>query len=138
MNRVCRGEISSPFGLRRDPIDHSMRMHQGVDIEASMGCAVYSPCNGTVASVYLHTVGGRTLIIRSEDGLQRFGFCHLSQCIALQGQIVERGQKIALTGNSGRTTGPHLHFSVRIGGRWLQDQYLGGEFVDPKDYMQWQ
>ena len=136
MKKVCEGRITSPFGLRHDPIDNLWREHNGVDIAAPIGTPVFSPVDGTVAAVYNHAAGGKTLIIRSACGKLRFGFCHLSGHRVRSGQQVGRGRHIADSGNTGRTTGPHLHFSAKAGGEWDDlDNYAGGGFVDPAPYI---
>lgn len=144
--RVIRGAITSPFGRRHDPINRLWREHNGVDVAAPTGSAVYSPVAGTVHGVYAHPSGGKTLIIGSKDGALRFGFCHLSGYRVAIGDVVSRGQCVARSGNTGRTTGPHLHFTVKCGGRWhpayiaedgtrVEAAYIGGDFVDPEPYM---
>ncbi len=134
--RVIEGVVTSPFGGRRHPIEGIYKVHQGIDIAAPKGTAVYSPCVGVVSSIYRHKSGGLTMIIRSEDGLMRFGFCHLQSCALEVGSKVSVGELIARSGNSGRSTGPHLHFSVKSGGRWHGEQYIGGRYVDGEPYLE--
>lgn len=137
MKQVCNGTVTSPFGRRHDPINRMWVEHNGVDIAAVPGTGIFAPCAGQVVAIYEHKAGGKTLIIKSLDALTRFGFCHLSHYCVYVGQTFYQGEKLALTGNSGRTTGPHLHFTAKIGGHWDENQYLGGQFVDPTPYMKW-
>lgn len=133
--KVCQGRITSPFGMRHDPINRSWVEHNGVDISAVVGSAVLSPCNGTVAAIYSNAVGGKTMVINSSESDHRFAFCHLSTFVAASGQTISKGQLVARTGNTGRTTGPHLHFSVMSHGQWVDNQYLGGKYIDPVPFL---
>ncbi len=134
--KVIEGKITSPFGGRMHPVLGVYKIHQGVDIGAPIGTAVHSPCNGNVAALYNHPSGGITMILRSECGTLRFGMCHLSEGIKEVGQRVKRGEVVARSGNTGRTTGPHLHFSVKTGGKWHADSYIGGKYVDSEPYLE--
>ncbi len=119
VRRVTEGRITSPFGRRRDPIHpNTWKEHNGIDIGAPVGTPVYAPADGVVRSTYTHSAGGMTLLMTSTDGTVRYGFCHLSGYTVKPGERVMRGQQIARSGNTGRSTGPHLHFSVKTGGRW--------------------
>lgn len=134
---ICKGRISSPFGQRRDPILKTVRYHSGVDIAAPVGMVIYSPGRCVVVSVFTHYAGGKTLIMKSLDREDvRFGMCHLSAVLVDRGQVVEYGQRVAKSGNTGRSTGPHLHFSVKCGGQWQGEQYTGGQWVDPMPYLE--
>lgn len=134
---ICKGRISSPFGQRRDPILKTVSYHSGVDIAAPVGTVIYSPGRCVVVSVFSHYAGGKTLIMKSLDRADvRFGMCHLSAVLVDRGQVVEYCQRVAKSGNTGRSTGPHLHFSVKCGGQWQGEQYTGGEWVDPAPYLE--
>lgn len=135
MKKVIEGIVSSTFGVRRDPQNNLSVFHQGLDVAAPVGTPIYAPAQGMVAAVYDHAVGGRTLILRNTEGTLRFGFCHLQRIELLVGQAVRKGQLIARSGNTGRSTGPHLHFSVRVGGCWVDGVYEGGAYVDPMPYF---
>ncbi len=134
--KVIEGKITSPFGGRIDPMSGVYRIHQGVDIAAPIGTAIHSPCDGVVAATYSHPSGGITLILRSHCDEIRFGMCHLHEIVKEEGEEVQRGEIVALSGNSGRSTGPHLHFSVKTGGRWYAESYVGGSFVDGEPYLE--
>lgn len=135
MKKVIEGRISSPFGRRIDPINKIETIHQGVDISAPVGTPIFSPVAGRIAAIYKHSQGGLTVIIASGCGGLRFGFCHLSSADLSTGANVCRGQMFARSGNSGRSTGAHLHYSVKCGGRWQGDLYVGGLFVDSSKYL---
>ena len=110
-----RGWVTSDFGTRMDPYTAERRMHQGLDIATPHGQPVYSPSDGTV--VFSGTEGGygKVLVIDHGYGVKtRYG--HLSEILVHLGDRVGRGDKIALVGNTGRSTGPHLHYEVRVNG----------------------
>ncbi len=134
--RVIEGVVTSRFGGRKHPIEGIYKVHQGVDIAAPIGTPIYCPCAGVVSSIYRHKSGGLTLIIRSTQGELRFGFCHLKEVIVEQGSSVTCGEMVAKSGNSGKSTGAHLHFSVKSGGRWYGEQYIGGKYVNSEDYLE--
>lgn len=134
--KIIEGYITSPFGARRDPIEATVRFHQGVDIAAPVGTPIYSPTAGVVAAIYEHPTGGRTMILRSQCGKVRYGFCHLSSFEKKVGDRLNVGSMIARSGNSGRSTGAHLHYSVKCGGEWIDGQYVGGEWVDSAKYIE--
>lgn len=103
------------FGMRVHPILKVMKMHEGLDILTDVGSPVFAPGNGKV--VYVGLRGGYGMTIEIDHG---FGYktlyAHLSRTLVKEGQTVKRGEKIALTGNSGLSTGPHLHYEVHLNG----------------------
>ena len=105
-------KISSPFGMRRDPMNRkSHRMHSGVDLRARYE-EVYSMLPGTVAAASYSVNGGNYITVN--HGVCVCSYLHLSKIKVYVGQHVNAGQVIGISGNSGRrTTGAHLHFSVR-------------------------
>jgi len=110
-----RGWVTSEFGTRIDPYTAERRMHEGLDIATPIGQPIYSPSDGTV--VYIGTEGGygKVLVIDHGYGVKtRYG--HLSEILVHLGDRVGRGDKVALVGNTGRSTGPHLHYEVRVNG----------------------
>ena len=91
------------------------RMHKGVDWACPIGTAVMASCGGTVVQAGWFSGYGNCITIRHPDGKQtRYG--HLSKILVSSGQKVTQGQKIALSGNTGRSTGPHVHFEIMING----------------------
>ena len=110
------GVASSGFGWRDDAIRHDTRFHRGADYRAPRGTAVYAAATGTVVQCQRHRGYGRMIDIDHGDGvLTRYG--HLQTIGVKLGQRVESGQWIGAVGSSGRATGPHLHFEVRLDGR---------------------
>jgi murein DD-endopeptidase MepM/ murein hydrolase activator NlpD len=104
--------ISSNFGLRADPFLEHQEVHQGLDFVAEVGKNVYATGDGSVTLVQESRIGyGNEIFIDHGYG---FGsrYAHLSQILVKEGQIVKRGQLIGKVGESGRATGPHLHYEV--------------------------
>jgi murein DD-endopeptidase MepM/ murein hydrolase activator NlpD len=107
--------LTSNFGVRSDPFNGSHRMHQGVDIPGALGTPVYATADGIVSRAQWAGGYGNLVEINHGNGLQtRYG--HMSKLIAQPNQRVVRGQLIGLMGSTGRSTGSHLHYEVRIAG----------------------
>lgn len=132
--RVIEGKISSGFGMRKHPISGQNSFHNGIDVTTAIGTDVFSPIDGEVKQVYEHKTGGLTLIVGNET--MRFGFCHLSKVYFPAGTRITRGSLIAASGNTGKSTGPHCHFTAKHGGRWVNGSYEGGEWVDSRQYLE--
>ncbi|WP_143178047.1 M23 family metallopeptidase [Cystobacter ferrugineus] len=116
---VERGwRLSSHFGPRFHPVMGKVLEHQGVDIRVPVGTAVRAPAEGVVVGVREGRANGRWLELRHEGGLRTI-FCHLSRMEVKRGQKVKRGQLVALSGETGRVTGPHLHYQVKHSGAWV-------------------
>src|SRR5258708_489914 len=110
-----RGWVTSDFSVRLDPYTGERVMHEGIDIAGGMGTPVRSPADGTVVFSGLEGGYGHVLVIDHGYGLKtRYG--HLSRIEVKVGEKVKRGQFVAAVGNSGRSTGPHLHYEVRVNG----------------------
>lgn len=108
--------LSSRFGPRKDPFTGQQVMHKGVDFVADPGDEVYAPADGRV--VYVGTRGhgyGLTVVLDHGYGVQTH-FAHLARVLSGVGDAVRRGQAVAQVGNSGRSTGAHLHYEVRFAG----------------------
>ncbi len=119
------GRIMSPWGVREDPFSGEGAIHTGVDISASTGTPVHVTADGIVARADWYGAYGRMIVVDHGNGMQTW-YAHLSRFEVLPGQAVHRGDVIAESGSSGRTTGPHLHYEVRIGGTPVNPyQYLG-------------
>jgi murein DD-endopeptidase MepM/ murein hydrolase activator NlpD len=107
------GPITGSFGERIDPFNGEGAFHTGVDISSSYGRAVLAPADGIVEYADLQNGYGRLVQLRHANGIStRFG--HLSGFAVAPGQRVQRGDVIGYVGLSGRSTGPHLHYEVRI------------------------
>ena len=108
--------VNSGFGVRSDPFRGGRAMHSGVDIPGPVGTAIYATADGVVGRT--GWVGGYGNLIELEHGKgiqTRYG--HLSSISVTPGSRVKRGQLIGLMGSTGRSTGSHLHYEVRIDGR---------------------
>jgi murein DD-endopeptidase MepM/ murein hydrolase activator NlpD len=106
-----RGPLSSYFGYRPDPFTGIRRFHAGIDIVANSGSPVRAAMDGRVADVGYNGNYGNYIILSHADGYQTL-YGHLSQAIAAVGSKVEQGAVIGLSGNTGYSTGPHLHFGL--------------------------
>ncbi len=109
------GPITSPFGVRTDPITGRARRHDGIDIGAPMGATISAAASGTVIYAGWESGYGNTIVI-DHDGAVSTLYGHCSQIFVSNGQEVQRGQAIGAVGSTGRSTGPHLHFEVRVNG----------------------
>ena len=106
--------FTSQFGLRRDPKTGGRRMHRGVDFAASSGTPIYATADGVVTHSGWHSGYGRLIKIQHEFGIET-RYAHLSRLKVKVGQRVSRGDRIGAMGSSGRVTGVHLHYEVRVG-----------------------
>ena len=118
------GRISSGFGRRNAPTAGATTSHKGVDIATPLGTSVWASCGGTVSFAGWGGAYGNVIFIDHSDGRQT-RYAHLSKIYVSVGQKVNQGQVIAASGSTGRSTGPHLHFELRI----------GGTPVDPRKYV---
>jgi len=119
----------SPYGWRVHPITGKKKFHHGVDVACPVGTPLTAPADGVIVHKGSGASGGYTLIIQHATDLFTV-FYHLQKASHLnKGTRVVRGEKVALSGNTGRSTGPHLHFEVRHPTRtW-------GQTVDPVPYF---
>jgi murein DD-endopeptidase MepM/ murein hydrolase activator NlpD len=116
--------FSSVFGWRRSPFTGQKEFHDGLDISAPYGTPIIAPGQGRVIEIGHHRYRGKYLIL--DHGGQRFTtYGHLSRLNVTRDQEVERGQVIAYMGNSGRSTGSHLHYEIEV----------NGSVVNPKHYI---
>ena len=121
---ISGGRLSSGFGRRSAPTKGASSYHKGIDWATPTGTAVYASCGGTVSKAGWGSGYGYVVYIEHEDGRQtRYG--HLSKVLVSVGQKVKQGERIALSGNTGVTTGPHVHFEILI----------NGVQVDPQKYL---
>lgn len=121
-------EVNDNFGWRTHPIEKKKSFHKGIDLKAGMNTVVYAPASGIVEySGYNKKSGfGNLLIIIHNYGFKSY-YAHLNKINVKMGDIVSKGQQVALTGNTGRSSGPHLHYEVR---------YIGVS-IDPENFIYW-
>ncbi len=110
------GAIAAGFGYRMHPILGIVQFHSGIDIPAWIGAPIRASATGTVIAAAWDGNYGNTTIIEHHNGI-RTVYAHLSKFLVKPGQEVKKGQLIALTGSTGLSTGPHLHYEVRYGNK---------------------
>lgn len=113
--RPVVGPVSSSFGLRTDPIDGAQREHKGVDIAVAKGTPVKAAADGKVVFSSSAPGYGNMVIVEHADGFES-RYAHNDNNFVSKGEEVKAGQVVASVGESGRSTGPHLHFEVRKDG----------------------
>jgi len=113
---VDRGVLSSLYGERADPLSGELAQHQGIDIAGGAGTAVVAAAAGVVSAAGWREGYGTIVEITHGNGFVT-RYAHAQRSLVVAGQTVRRGQPVALLGESGRTTGPHLHFEVLRDGR---------------------
>jgi len=119
-----RGWITSGFGKRMSPFTGKFKDHEGLDVATRMGQPIVAPADGRVTYVGVESGYGKLLVIDHGYGVvTRYG--HNSKIFVKVGQEVKRGHKVAAVGSTGRSTGPHLHYEVR----------MNGVPVNPKNYI---
>jgi murein DD-endopeptidase MepM/ murein hydrolase activator NlpD len=116
--------LSSGFGVRSDPFTGRWGHHNGLDFRAPVGTPIVCPADGAVAFAGVNGDYGLVVQLDHGDGVTT-SYCHMDSAIAQPGDRVRRGQRIGFVGNSGRSTGPHLHYEV----------WLDGKPVDPSRYI---
>ncbi len=113
-----RPNITSPFGRRTHPVTGNQHNHQGVDLAVASGTDVFTPANGRVLSVWTDGTCGRGIKISHSAGYETV-YCHLDKQLVQQNQQVKKGDLIAKSGNTGRSTGPHLHYGIKKDGTYI-------------------
>ncbi len=107
--------ITSEYGYRKHPVLKKMKFHTGVDFKAAIGTEVYAPADGIVVKSRKFDPGGYgKMIIISHNFAFKTLFGHLSDVLVNEGDVIKKGSLIGLTGNSGQTSGPHLHYEIRF------------------------
>ncbi len=119
--------ITSKFGKRRHPITKQKSFHNGLDLRAKLNTNVYATADGIVRDASRDKFSGKRLMIAHNFGFET-RYAHLDKMTVERGDIVQKGDLIGLSGNSGRSSGPHLHYEVRYLGRSL----------DPEHFVKWE
>lgn len=120
------GRISSEYGYRNHPITGKYSLHNGLDIAADSGTEILSAYDGVVKSAGYSSTYGYYMIITHSDNLETL-YAHCSKLKADEGDVVKKGDTVALVGSTGRSTGPHLHFEVRVNSYRIDPQWLLSE-----------
>jgi murein DD-endopeptidase MepM/ murein hydrolase activator NlpD len=118
------GSLGSRYGYRSDPFTGRASMHEGIDFNAPIGTPILAAGSGTVVFAGMHPGYGNQIDIDHGDGILT-RYAHASRLLVKEGDIIKQGQKIAEVGSTGRSTGAHLHFEVR----------LNGESQDPLKFL---
>ena len=118
--------VTSPFGVRVHPISGARKEHHGIDLRVNIGDGVFSPAIGRVSFAGVRGGYGNTVIVDHMYGFQTL-YGHLSKLHVQAGEIVGKGKLLAEGGNSGSSTGPHLHYEIRY----------NGTPIDPKNFIDW-
>lgn len=120
--------VSASFGYRIHPVTHERKFHRGIDLRAHLKTPVYATADGVVRYVQSRNSGdfGRVIIIAHNFGFETV-YAHLKQTKVKLGDVIKKNQVIGMTGNSGRSTGPHLHYEVRYASMVL----------NPRDFINW-
>jgi murein DD-endopeptidase MepM/ murein hydrolase activator NlpD len=111
----ARGWLTSNFGMRNSPFSGKRTMHEGIDIAARIGTPVYATAAGIVSRAQIENGYGKLIVIDHGYGYKTY-YGHNSKLIVKVGQRVKRGDLIAASGNTGTSTGPHVHYEVRLNG----------------------
>lgn len=122
--RPAKGLYTSNFGRRKSPFTGLSEFHKGLDIAGPIGTPVIASAGGRISFASAKGAYGKIMIINHGHGIVT-KYAHLSKFLKKPGEKIERGEKIALMGNTGRSTGPHLHYEV----------HLNGVVVDPQKYI---
>lgn len=122
------------YGPRLNPFTKKMEIHEGIDLAIPTGTPIYAPWDGVVEKAWddLEHGGGTSLIIRHEAVKLMSGYCHLQgiEEELTRGMTVRRGQQVARSGASGKATGPHLHFTIRL--KMITDDWVK---IDPLHFL---
>lgn len=118
--------VTSPFGVRTDPFTKKRRKHNGLDLRADR-CETYAMMHGIVVKTGQDRVSGKYVTVRHGDF--SVSYCHLSEWRVKKGDCVRPGNVVGISGSTGRSTGPHLHLTVRLGRRHINPVVLL-QFID--------
>lgn len=113
--RPIRGWVTSRFGYRTSPFTGLREFHKGLDIATRKGTPIHATADGIITSVARKGLLGKIIVINHGHGLMT-RYAHIDKALKKRGDRVKRGEAIATVGNSGRTTGPHLHYEVLLNG----------------------
>jgi len=124
MTWPVQGKITSPFGPRINPITKTKEMHTGIDIAAKSGTTVVAANAGTIIKAAWNNSYGNMVMVDHGGGIVTL-YAHNSALLVKTGDVVSKGQAIAKSGSTGMSTGPHVHFEVRV----------NGQYKNPRDWL---
>jgi murein DD-endopeptidase MepM/ murein hydrolase activator NlpD len=125
--------VASGYGMRIDPVYHVRKFHQGMDFTAPTGTEIFATGNAKVVFSGWKQGYGNTVILDHGYGYQTL-YAHLYKSLVNVGQKVRRSDVIALVGNTGKSTGPHLHYEVRLHGKAVDPRNYYFYDLSPEDY----
>ena len=125
--------MASGYGWRIDPVYQIRRFHEGMDFSAPVGTDIFATGNGTVTYSGWRQGYGETIVIDHGFNYETL-YAHCSKRLVRVGQKVKRGDVIALVGNTGKSTGPHVHYEVHYGGRPIDPRNFYFYDLSPEDY----
>ncbi len=120
--------ITNKYGYRIHPLTKKRKLHTGVDLKAKVGTQIYSPANGVVIKARNFDPGGygKMITIAHNYGFKTL-YGHMNDIYVKEGQLIQKGSLIGLTGNTGQSNGPHLHYEVKF----------AEKYVEPIDFVYW-
>lgn len=124
LGKPSDGPVTSRFGKRKDPLNHKSAFHTGVDLRGKRGDKIYATADGVVLKAFRNGSFGNYIKISHKNGYTT-SFAHMQAFLVRKGDKIKRGQLIGLVGNTGRSTGPHLHYEIA----------LNGKRINPYDFM---
>lgn len=120
--------VSAPFGYRIHPLFFTKHLHTGIDFATDIGTPIYATADGVVEFAQMGHNGGYGNLVKLDHSYGfRTYYAHLNKIVVTRGSFVKKGQVIAYSGNSGVSTGPHLHYEIRFLGKVL----------DPENFIEW-
>lgn len=122
------GEVVSEYGMRTNPVTNIYTLHGGMDIAADTGTPIYSAYEGAVSAAGYSDTYGYYVVVAHTSEIKTL-YAHCSELLVEKGETVKKGDRIALVGNTGRSTGPHLHFEVRVGDSRINPRWILGEII---------
>lgn len=117
------GKVTSKFGYRINPISQEYGFHTGIDIAAPHGTDICAALGGKVKEASFSNGRGNYIVIEHSEDLETV-YCHCSEILTEVGTVLRGGEVIAKVGSTGMSTGPHLHFEIRIGGVWCNPAHI--------------
>lgn len=120
--------VTSKFGYRTNPVSGKYGFHTGIDLAVREGTPISAVFFGTVEETGENDVWGKYVLLKHSDGLETY-YCHMNEIYAEEGAVIRQGETIGTVGTTGWSTGPHLHFEVRIDGIRVDPERLLSELL---------